>query len=231
MPRQPGCHGSHFLGYFQEPGSRAESSSVAARLWAAITSRLPSARKIRAPTISRSVRICDPPWRRLSQRFRCPATMRGFASRIVPQLWARVLERLLLLEFGQEVGRNEPTRSPPADTARAALAKTSADSIDERPMESLSIFCKRIHEGTIRSSLPLTFSGASRRGRPRDPRNGQLPGVQRLRVPCASVDLSELPGEGSRLDPDFWSTGVLRGMDPLTENRTRLHRPLANRVG
>ena len=140
--------------------------------------------------------------------------MRGFASRIVPQLWARVLERLLLLEFGQEVGRNEPTRSPPADTARAALAKTSADSIDERPMESLSIFCKRIHEGTIRSSLPLTFSGASRRGRPRDPRNGQLPGVQRLRVPCASVDLSELPGEGSRLDPDFWSTGVLRGMDP-----------------
>src|SRR6266850_2901922 len=145
MPRQPGCHGSHFLGYFQEPGSGAESSSVAARLWAAITSRLPSARKIRAPTISRSVRICDPPWRRLSQTFRCPATMRRFASRIVPQLWARVLERLLLLEFGQEVGRNEPTRSPPADTARAALAKTSADSIHERPIESLSIFCKRIH--------------------------------------------------------------------------------------
>src|SRR5881409_3847713 len=153
MPRQPGCHGSHFLGYFQEPGSGAESSSVAARLWAAITSRLPSARKIRAPTISRSVRICDPPWRRLSQTFRCPATMRGFASRIVPQLWARVLERLLLLEFGQEVGRNEPTRSPPADTARAALAKTSADSIDERPMESLSIFCKRIHPSQ-QSRLP-----------------------------------------------------------------------------
>src|SRR5437773_10359692 len=127
MPRQPGCHGSHVLGYFQEPGSGAESSSVAARLWAAITSRLPSARKIRAPTISRRVRICDPPWRRLSQTFRCPATMRGFASRIVPPLCARVLERLLLLECGQVVRRNEPTRSPPADTARAALAKTSAD--------------------------------------------------------------------------------------------------------
>src|SRR5437879_2467583 len=98
MPRQPGCHGSHFLVYFQEPGSGAESSSVAARLWAAITSRLPSARKIRAPTISRSVRICDPPWRRLSQTFRCPATMRGFASRIVPQLWARVLGQLFGLQ-------------------------------------------------------------------------------------------------------------------------------------
>jgi len=96
------------------------------------------------------------------------------------------------------------------------------DGLEEQPW---------IHEGTIRSSLPLTFSGASRRGRPRDPRNGQLPGVQRLRVPCASVDLSELPGEGSRLGPDFWSTGVLRGMDPLTENRKRLHRPLVNRVG
>ena len=93
--------------------------------------------------------------------------MRGFASRIVPQLWARVLERLLLLEFGQEVGRNEPTRSPPEDTARAALAKTSADSIDERPMESLSIFCKRIHpsQHTRRPEVrtkPTSFAGQLR---------------------------------------------------------------------
>src|SRR2546425_12173330 len=79
-----------------------------------------------------------------------------------------------------EPARN--TRKPPSlgATMRCAGQLPEVDGLDEQPW---------IHEGTIRSSLPLTFSGASRRGRPRDPRNGQLPGVQRLRVPCASVDL------------------------------------------
>src|SRR5205823_2115523 len=91
------------FGYFQG-ALGAESPSVTARLWAAITSRPPSASRIRVPTASRNMRIRLPPCSALLPAIAMPEDMTGIHdSHSTPCLGLghKFLERLLLLQLGQ----------------------------------------------------------------------------------------------------------------------------------